>query len=61
MTIRTVLGQIAAAAILTSASLLGMAGAGVAVAAPVTATAAAHVHFHAGAPDTVTNCGTCAR
>jgi hypothetical protein len=58
---RSVLGQTAAAAILTSASLLGMAGAGVAVAAPVTATAAAHVHFHAGAPDTVTNCGTCAK
>lgn len=61
MTMRSVLGQSAAAAILTSASLLGMAGAGVAVAAPVTATAAAHVHFHADAPDTVTNCGTCAR
>jgi hypothetical protein len=61
MTMRSVLGQTAAAAILTSASLLGMAGAGVAVAAPVTATAAAHVHFHAGAPDTVTNCGTCAK
>jgi hypothetical protein len=61
MTMRSVLGQSAAAAILTSASLLGMAGAGVAVAAPVTATAPAHVHFHAGAPDAVTNCGTCAR
>ena len=61
MTMRSVLGQTAAAAILTSASLLGMAGAGVAVAAPVTATAAAHFHFHAGAPDTVTNCGTCAK
>ena len=61
MTMRSVLGQSAAAAILTSASLLGILGAGVAVAAPVTATAAAHVHFHADAPDTVTNCATCAR
>jgi hypothetical protein len=61
MIMRSVLGQSAAVAILTSASLLGVAGAGVAVAAPVTATAAAQVHFHAGAPDTVTNCGTCAR
>jgi hypothetical protein len=61
MIMRSVLGQSAAVAILTSASLLGVAGAGVAVAAPVTATAAAQVHFYAGAPDTVTNCGTCAR
>ena len=61
MTMRSVLGQSAVVAILTSASLLGIADAGVAVTAPVTATAAAYVHFHAGAPDTVTNCATCAR
>lgn len=61
MTVRSVPGQFAVAAVLTSTALLGIASAGVAMAVPITSTAAAQVHLHADAPDTVTNCGTCAR